>query len=72
MTVRKILGSIVLPHGNHAVAKLSNGRYAVGNLKYGNVVAAPEQFPDLDAAFAHWRKTMESSPAALKASRPNP
>ncbi len=64
MTVRKILGSINLPQGNHAVAKLDNGQYAVGDLCYGKTISMESQFPDLDSAFAHWSNELVTTSAA--------
>lgn len=58
MTVRKILGSIKLPQGNHSVAKLDNGCYAVGNISYGRHIPDTAQYPDLDTAFTHWREAL--------------
>lgn len=66
MTVRKILGNINLPQGNHAVAKLDNGRYAVGNLSYGKTIPVDSQFPDLDSAFAYWSKELLTTATAAK------
>ena len=61
MTVRKILGSIRLPQGNHSLAKLENGSYAVGNISFGRQIPDIAQFPDLDTAFLHWRGALYST-----------
>lgn len=58
MEVRKILGNIILHNGNHAIAKLANGHYAVGNLHKGNSVPVSEQFHDFDKAFKYWYETL--------------
>lgn len=48
--IRKILGSVVIEHVSHSVAKLGNNRYAVGELTIGQTVAIDAQFEILDAA----------------------
>jgi len=58
MRIRKILGSVVKEHINHSVAKLENGRYAVGRLTLGQTVEVDGQFETLDAAFDHWLATL--------------
>ncbi len=54
MQVRKILGGVAIERQSHSIGKLSNGRYAVGNLFPGKTVADSQQFDTLDAAFDHW------------------
>lgn len=56
--IRKILGGVVKDHINHHVAKLENGRYAVGQLIHGQAVEVDFQFDTLDAAFDHWLATL--------------
>lgn len=58
MRIRKILGGVLKGHINHRVAKLENGRYAVGSLMHGQMVAMDLQFETLDAAFDHWLATL--------------
>lgn len=62
MEVRKILGNIVLKNGNHAIAKLANGYYAVGNMFHGKRVSGLEQFHDFDKAFEHWYDSLQTIP----------
>ena len=64
MSIHKILGNIVLQHGNLALAKLENGYYAVGNLFYGKEVPDHEQFKDFNAAFRKWSETVDQLPAS--------
>ena len=54
MQVRKILGGIALATGSHAIAKLTNGRYAVGDMSHGKTVPEHEQLEHFDAAFDLW------------------
>lgn len=67
MRVRKILGRVIKEHINHSVAKLENGRYAVGQLIHGQTVEMDSQFDTLDAAFNHWLTTLPTlaNPAQL-------
>ena len=58
MRIRKILGGVMKDHINHRVAKLENGRYAVGQLMHGQAVEVDFQFDTLDAAFDHWLATL--------------
>lgn len=58
MRIRKILGGVLKDHINHRVAKLENGRYAVGTLIHGQTVDMDSQFETLDAAFDHWLATL--------------
>jgi len=62
MTVRKILGKVDHKQGNHAVAKLSNGQYAVGNIRFGRCAANSNLFDDFDQAFAYWVETLHQIP----------
>lgn len=58
MRIRKILGGVMNDHINHRVAKLENGRYAVGQLIHGQAVEMGFQLDNLDAAFDHWLATL--------------
>ena len=58
MRIRKILGRVAKEHINHSVAKLENGRYAVGRLVLGQTVEMEAQFETLDDAFDHWLATL--------------
>lgn len=72
MRIRKILGKVVKEHINHSVAKLENGRYAVGHLTLGQRVKMDAQFETLDAAFEHWLATLpfhDKQPQPQKLSR---
>lgn len=57
-----MLGSVELQGRCHAIAKLTNGRYAVGHLYPGQKVAANEQFDCLDAAFDYWYMALQPQP----------
>ncbi len=63
MTVRKILGKVDHKYGNHAVAKLECGRYAVGNIRVGRHAKNADVFNDFDQAFDHWVKVLRKIPA---------
>ncbi len=54
MHVRKILGSIVVAGHHHAIAKLTNGSYAVGNVSHGKKVPENEHIADFDTAVDLW------------------
>jgi hypothetical protein len=58
MRVKKILGKVTKEYINHSVAKLENGRYAVGQLIIGQTIEMDAQFETLDAAFDHWLTTL--------------
>lgn len=60
MQVRKILGGVECEQGRYSIGKLTNERYAVGNLFPGKTVAASQQFESLDAAFDYWYATLPS------------
>lgn len=49
--VRLILGCVESGQLRHAIAKLTNGLYAVGNLYVGQKIARSEQFDNIDLAF---------------------
>jgi hypothetical protein len=54
MHVRHILGNVSTPWGNQVIAKLFNGRYAVGDLSYRSEVPETEQFEDFKQALYKW------------------
>ena len=54
MQISTILSNISTPRGNQVLAKLMNGRYAVGNLSYRSEVPEHEQFDDFKQAFYKW------------------
>ncbi|MBI3523653.1 MAG: hypothetical protein HY066_03875 [Betaproteobacteria bacterium] len=54
MQVRKILGGVVIDQGKHCIAKLENGKYAVGEFGPGQNVLPEAQFGTLNAAYDHW------------------
>lgn len=58
MRIEKILGSIVIDDMDHSVARLENGRYAVGSLMIGKRVAREVQFETVVDAFEHWLATL--------------
>lgn len=62
MEVKLMLGSVEFRDRQHAIAKLSNGRYAVGQLYPGKRIVANEQFDCLDSAFDHWYMTLQPQP----------
>lgn len=62
MTVRKILGSIHLKHGNHSIGKLSNGLYSVGNLYQGKCIPPEQHFESFNAAFDYWSQELAHIP----------
>ncbi len=66
MQVKIVLGAVVFSDRKHAIAKLSNGRYAVGQLSPGMRVAENEQFECLDSAFDHWYATLPAIGAEQK------
>ena len=67
MQVKVVLGSMELVDRKHAIAKLTNGRYALGQLSPGMRVAENEQFDCLDAAFDHWCETFPAVASHQKA-----
>lgn len=58
MRVEKVLGSILIDDIDHSVAKLENGRYAVGSLMLGKMVEMEVQFETVVGAFEHWLATL--------------
>ncbi len=66
MDVKLILGCVEFAASKHAIAKLSNGRYAVGHLYLGKRIALNEQFDCLDSAFDHWYATLPIAAVADK------
>ena len=54
MQVRKILGGVVIDQMSHSIAKLEDGKYAVGKLQVGQRVQPDAQFGSLSAAYDHW------------------
>lgn len=67
MEIRLMLDCIEIGGIKHGIAKLSNGRYAVGQLQHGMQVPASKQFPCLDTAFTHWYATLPSMSVEKKA-----
>ncbi|MDP4028329.1 MAG: hypothetical protein Q8P42_05100 [Gallionella sp.] len=66
MRVRKIIGKVAQEHISHSIAKLENGRYAVGRLTLWQAVESDDQFETLDDAFEHWLATLPLGGNALR------
>ena len=64
MQVKKILGEVRVNGRTHSIAKLENGRFAVGTLTIGQAIKPAQQFDTVDSAFDHWYATLPGKPTA--------